>query len=41
MAAERAHLSEVRVDRDRLVALLTERPTPWFERLAGRMRKAA
>lgn len=41
VAAERAHLSEVRVDRDRLVALLAERPIPWFERLAGRMRKAA
>ena len=41
VAAERAHLCEVRVDRDRLVALLAERPAPWFERLAGRMRKAA
>lgn len=41
VAAERAHLSEVRVDRDRLVALLTGRPTPWFERLAGLLRKAA
>jgi hypothetical protein len=41
VAAERAHLCEVRVDRDRLVALLTARPTPWYERFAGRLRKAA
>ncbi|MGI3901662.1 MAG: hypothetical protein ACRYGP_23000 [Janthinobacterium lividum] len=41
VAAERAHLSEVRVDRDRLVALLTERPTPWLGKLTSRLRKAA
>jgi hypothetical protein len=41
VAAERAHLCEVRVERDRLVALLTERPTPWIERISGLLRKAA
>lgn len=41
VAAERAHLSEVRVERDRLVALLTERPTPWLGKLTSRLRKAA
>ncbi len=41
VAAERAHLSEVRVERDRLVTLLTGRPTPWFDKLTGRLRKAA
>ncbi len=41
VAAERAHLCEVRVERDRLLAMLAARPTPWFERIAGRLRKAA
>ncbi len=40
VAAERAHLAEVRVDRDRIVAILAERPTPWIERVAGLLRKA-
>ncbi len=41
VAAERAHLCEVRVERDRLVALLTARPAPWYERISGLLRKAA
>lgn len=41
VAAERAHLFEVRTDRDRLVALLTERPMPWLERIAGMVRRSA
>ncbi len=39
VAAERAHLAEVRVDRDRLVAILAGRKVPWFERFAGRLLK--
>lgn len=41
VAAERAHLSEVRVDRDRLMALMAGRPAPWFERMAAMIRKSA
>lgn len=41
MAAERAHLAEVRVDRERLVALLAARRAPWLDRLAGLLRKSA
>ncbi len=40
VAAERAHLAEVRVDRDRIVAILAERPTPWIGRVTGLLRKA-
>lgn len=40
VSAERAHLSAVRVDRDRLTAILAERRAPWFERVAGRLLKA-
>ncbi len=40
VAAERAHLAEVRVDRDRIVAILAERPTPWIDRVTGLLRKA-
>lgn len=40
VAAERAHLAEVRVDRDRMVAILAERPAPWTKRVAGLLRKA-
>lgn len=37
VAAERAHLSEVRAERDRLTAMLGERRPHWFERIAGRV----
>lgn len=41
VAAERAHLAEVRVDRDRILAILTQRPAPWIERVTGLLRRAA
>ena len=40
VAAERAHLAEVRADRDRIVAILAGRPTPWIERVTGLLRRA-
>lgn len=40
VAAERAHLAEVRVDRDRIVAILAERPASFRDRVAGLLRKA-
>ena len=39
VAAERAHLAEVRSDRDRLVTALAGRPGPWFERVASLLRR--
>ena len=41
VAAERSHLAEVRSERERLVALLGERPVPWLERIVRVSRRAA